>query len=213
MNTTSALRQPSNGGNGGLDLATFLLGDVTSFARYVNNPALCHRERCGRAAEALVLLRAGHLARTSKLTLNYGLRWEIYFPESVNGKGDGGFANIVDLGGTGAIRVAGVGAYGLNGNVDNNFKAFAPRVGIAYQLTPKTVVRMGYGRSYDIGVFGSNFGHTVTQNLPVLLKQNLNATNLSCRSSGRQVPIVLAGYRTAGPESSCRSSRQFPPMD
>src|SRR6202030_2451695 len=28
----------SNGGTGGLDLAPFLLGDVTSFARYVNNP-------------------------------------------------------------------------------------------------------------------------------------------------------------------------------
>ena len=74
--------------------------------------------------------------------------------------------------------LAGYGSYGLNGNIDNNFKAFAPRLGIAYQLTPKTVVRLGYGRSYDIGVFGSNFGHTVTQNLPVLLKQNLNATSL-----------------------------------
>jgi hypothetical protein len=30
---------------------------------------------------------------------------------------------------------------------------------------------MGYGRSYDIGVFGSTFGHTVTQNLPVLAVQ------------------------------------------
>ena len=34
---------------------------------------------------------------------------------------------------------------------------------------------MGYGRSYDIGVFGSNFGHTVTQNLPVLANQSLNS--------------------------------------
>ena len=33
---------------------------------------------------------------------------------------------------------------------------------------------MGYGRSYDIGVFGSIFGHAVTQNLPVLAVQNLN---------------------------------------
>ena len=30
---------------------------------------------------------------------------------------------------------------------------------------------MGYGRSYDIGVFGSLFGHSVTQNLPVLAVQ------------------------------------------
>ena len=30
---------------------------------------------------------------------------------------------------------------------------------------------MGYGRSFDMGVFGSNFGHAVTQNLPVLASQ------------------------------------------
>jgi hypothetical protein len=30
---------------------------------------------------------------------------------------------------------------------------------------------MGYGRSFDIGVFGSTFGHSVTQNLPVLAAQ------------------------------------------
>ena len=38
-------------------------------------------------------------------------------------------------------------------------------------MNQKTVVRMGYGRSYDMGVFGSNFGHAVTQNLPVLASQ------------------------------------------
>src|SRR5882672_6426373 len=36
---------------------------------------------------------------------------------------------------------------------------------------------MGYGRSYDIGVFGSNFGHAVTQNLPVLANQGVAASN------------------------------------
>jgi hypothetical protein len=112
------------------------------------------------------------------LTINYGLRWEIYFPETVNGKAHGGFANIVDFG-TGGIRVGGLGPYSLSGNIDNKWTALAPRLGIAYQATPKTVVRLGYGRSYDIGVFGSNFGHTVTQNLPVLLKQNYNASTFT----------------------------------
>jgi hypothetical protein len=37
------------------------------------------------------------------------------------------------------------------------------------------VIRSGYGRSFDIGVFGSIFGHTVTQNLPVLATQSLNS--------------------------------------
>jgi len=56
-------------------------------------------------------------------------------------------------------------------------KAFAPRVSFAYQFDPKTVVRIGYGRGFDIGVFGSNFGHVVTQNLPVLANQSLTDTN------------------------------------
>jgi hypothetical protein len=179
----------SNAGNGGLDLATFLLGDVTSFARYVTNPLAG-----GAPAERQkrwFFYGQDTWRVTPKLTLNYGLRWEIYFPETVNAKGAGGFANVVDLGGTGAIRVAGFGNIGSNGNVKNNFKAFAPRLGIAYQLTPKTVVRMGYGRSYDIGVFGSNFGHTVTQNLPVLLKQNVDASSIvpGSTQSGNLIPI------------------------
>jgi len=190
----------SNGGSGGLDLGTFLLGEVTSFARYVNNPNLASANNAAERQKRWFFYGQDTFRATSKLTINYGLRWEIYFPESVNAKGNGGFANIVDNSGRGGIRVAGFGPYGSNGNVDNALRAFAPRLGIAYQLTPKTVVRMGYGRSYDIGVFGSNFGHTVTQNLPVLLKQNYDATtytktglsaNLNPIVDQNQVPFTL----------------------
>ena len=38
--------------------------------------------------------------------------------------------------------------------------------GLTYQANPSTVIRAGYGRSFDIGVFGSIFGHAATQNLP-----------------------------------------------
>jgi hypothetical protein len=108
---------------------------------------------------------------TRKLTINYGLRWEHYTPEFVNGKGNGGFAVLPE----GVIRVAGYGGISMNGNTRADWKNFAPRLGIAYQATQKTVVRMGYGRSFDLGVFGSLFGHTVTQNLPVLAHQTLNS--------------------------------------
>ena len=54
--------------------------------------------------------------------------------------------------------------------------AWNPRIGLAYQMTPKTVIRAGYGRSFDLGVFGSTFGHVVTQNIPVLANQSLNGT-------------------------------------
>ncbi len=152
----------SNGGNGGLDFATFLLGDVTQLSRYVST-SLDAAERQHR----MFYYGQDTWRITPKLTLNYGLRWEVYFPEYVNGKDKGGFANIVQ----GVVRVAGEGGIGLNGSINNKWSYLAPRLGVAYQLNPKTVVRMGYGRSYDMGVFGSNFGHSVTQNLPVLASQ------------------------------------------
>jgi Carboxypeptidase regulatory-like domain/TonB dependent receptor len=150
------------GGVGGLDWATFLLGDVTQVSRYVST-TLDAAERQHR----MFYYGQDTWRITPKLTLNYGLRWEVYFPEYVNGKDNGGFANLVQ----GLDRVAGVGGFGLNGNINNAWDAFAPRFGVAYQVNPKTVVRLGYGRSFDMGVFGSNFGHTVTQTLPVLAAQ------------------------------------------
>jgi len=190
----------SSNGSGGLDLATFLLGDVTSFARYVTNPNLPSALTAAERQKRWFFYGQDTWRATSKLTINYGLRWEIYFPESVNAKGNGGFANIVDGGGTGGIRVAGFGRYGLSGNVDNKLTAFAPRLGIAYQLTPKTVVRIGYGRSYDIGVFGSNFGHTVTQNLPVLLKQNYDASSFTTTgASANYNPLFSLDAGPTGP--------------
>jgi len=158
----------SNGGTGGLALATFLLGDVTSFQRFVST-SLNAAERQKR----WFFYGQDSWRVSSKFTLTYGLRWEIYFPESVNGKNNGGFANLDQ----GVIRVAGNGPIGLNGNIDNTYKAFAPRLSLAYQFDSKTVVRLGYGRGFDIGVFGSNFGHVVTQNLPVLAQQSLQDSN------------------------------------
>jgi Carboxypeptidase regulatory-like domain/TonB dependent receptor-like, beta-barrel len=156
----------SNAGVGGFELASFLLGDVRSFQRFVSTSTTAAERQ-----KRLFFYGQDSWRLTPNLTLNYGLRWEIYTPETVNGTGNGGFANLD----RGEIRVAGVGGIGLNGDVENDWHAFAPRLGIAYQVTPKTVVRLGYGRSYDIGVFGSNFGHAVTQNLPVLVNQTINA--------------------------------------
>jgi len=184
---------------GGLDLATLLLGDVTSMARYVTNPALTNINNAAERQKRLFFYGQDTYRATSKLTLNYGLRWEIYTPESVLAKDYGGFANIVDNNGTGVIRVAGEGGYGLNGNVKNSLHAFAPRLGVAYQLTPKTVVRMGYGRSYDIGVFGSNFGHTVTQNLPVLIKQNIDASAIISGANPNVIPLLTLAQGPIAP--------------
>ncbi len=205
-------------GAGGLDLAAFLLGDVSSLSRYVTNPALTNVNNAAERQKRWFFYGQDTYRFTPKLTVNYGLRWEIYFPESVLAKDFGGFANIIDNNGTGAIRVAGEGGYGLNGNIRNSLRAFAPRFGIAYQVTPKTVVRMGYGRSYDMGVFGSNFGHTVTQNLPVLVKQNVDASNavFGSTASANYIPVfTLAQGPIPAPFPAIPSNGQitFPSLD
>src|SRR6266571_2431505 len=133
----------ANSGTGGNSFATFLLGDVTSFERFVSS-SLNAAERQKR----WFFYGQDSWRVSPKFTMTYGLRWEIYFPESVNGKNNGGFANIDQ----GVIRVAGEGPIGLNGNVDNTLKAFAPRLSFAYQFDSKTVLRIGYGRGFDIGV-------------------------------------------------------------
>jgi hypothetical protein len=171
----------SNGGAGGLALASFMLGDVTSFQRFVST-SLNAAERQKR----WFFYGQDTWRISPKFTMTYGLRWEIYFPESVNGKDHGGFANLDQ----GVIRVAGEGPIGLNGNINNTLKAFAPRLSFAYQFDPKTVVRIGYGRGFDIGVFGSNFGHVVTQNLPVLAQQSLQDTNVvSPSATNNRTPV------------------------
>jgi hypothetical protein len=178
--------QLGTGDNGafGLGLATFLLGDVSQFQRFVSSTtdAIGHQYR--------TFFYGQDSWRVSpKLTFTGGVRWEIYTPESVNGKGNGGFADLQE----GLLRVAGYGGIGLNGDVQNTLHAFAPRVSLAYQLDSKTVLRMGYGRSFDLGVFGSNFGHAVTQNLPVLAAQDIQDSNINSGAANNRSAVFNLG--------------------
>ncbi len=153
---------------GGAGLAAFLLGDVTFFERYVSAST-----NATETQPRFFFFGQDTWRVTNKLSVNLGLRWEIYKPESVAGAGKGGWVDPA----TGEVRIAGQQGVDLRGNTSTSFTHFAPRLGIAYQWNPKTVVRLGYGRSYDIGVFGSIFGHAVTQNVPVLASQQTNTSN------------------------------------
>lgn len=166
LNFDAARTQGPNGG--GTGLASFLLGDVSRFERYVSN-SLDARESQNR----WFFFAQDQWKVTPKLTVNYGLRWEIYRPQSVNASGNGGFVDIT----TGEVLVAGTDGVGLDLNVTSPYKNLAPRLGIAYQLNPRTVIRTGYGRGYNLGIFGSIFGHNVTQNLPVLGIQSVQPAN------------------------------------
>jgi hypothetical protein len=178
--------QLNTGDNGafGLGIATFLLGDVSQFQRFVSSStdAIGHQYR--------TFFYGQDSWRVSpKLTFTGGVRWEIYTPEAVNGKGNGGFADLQE----GLLRVAGYGGIGLNGDVQNTLHAFAPRLSLAYQFDSKTVLRMGYGRSFDLGVFGSNFGHAVTQNLPVLAAQDIADSNINAAAANNRSAVFNLG--------------------
>ena len=162
---TFASDRTSLNGVGGLGLATFLLGDVTGLRRYVSANTDARERQWRHFYYAQDTWRVN-----DRTTLNYGLRLDVINPQTINEAGNAGFLDL----GTGEIRVVGVGDVPLNGGVENKLN-WAPRLGATYQVTEKTVLRGGYGRVYDIGVFGSLFGHSVTQNLPVLAVQELNA--------------------------------------
>src|SRR4029450_11042887 len=153
---------------GGLGLATFLLGDVTHFGRYTSPFTDAGGGQWRHFYYAQDTWRA-----TQKLTVNYGLRLDFINPQTVSDTGRGGFM-LATVSDTNQIQipspnlmVAGIGGVPLNGGVKNAWN-WAPRVGATYQLNERTVIRGGYGRSYDIGVFGWLFGHTVTPKQPGL---------------------------------------------
>lgn len=170
----------------GLGLATFLLGDVTGFTRFVGNVS-----DAGERQKRLFFHLQDTWRASTRLTLIYGLRWEIYFPVTVTGKNDGGWLDLSNA----TIRVAGYPCCDTHGNVENSWRNFAPRIGIAYQLHAGTIIRAAYGRSFD-AAGGQIFGPTVTQNPPVLLTQNLrplgkNSTSVFSLAQGPPDPPAI----------------------
>jgi len=181
-------------GNSGSGLASFLLGTTSSFIRFVSASTDAYETQPRYFFYGQDTWRI-----TPKLTINYGLRWEIYKPESASGTGKGGW---IDLG-TGEVRIAGQDGINMRGNTDTDYKHFAPRLGVAYNINPATVLRMGYGRSYDIGVFGTIFGHTITQTLPVLAQQSINfGTNTTAFTLDQGPP---SGDPAAALDNNCNA--------
>jgi hypothetical protein len=81
---------------------------------------------------------------TPKLTIDLGLRWEFYPPATP--RFAGGFSNYNPDNNT--LVIAGVGGNPLNLGMVTRYRYFAPRFGLAYRLTEKTVIRAGFGTSY-----------------------------------------------------------------
>jgi hypothetical protein len=82
---------------------------------------------------------------TSRLTVDLGLRYELYLPPTTVHRA--GFSNYNPE--NNSLELAGVGSIPWNLGLRTDSRNFAPRFGLAYRLTPGTVIRGGYGITID----------------------------------------------------------------
>ena len=161
---TSSLEFPTAGAG----LASFLLGDPSTFARFgqISTNQQDRQKRMYYYAQDT--WRATH-----KLTLSYGVRWDTWFPDESLHAGQGGRFDI----GTGLVYIPGVGGNSLSANQQTQWHNISPRIGIAYALKPNTVIRTGWGRSYYQGTFGWTFNNLDADVYPSIVNQQLNAVS------------------------------------
>ncbi|WP_255462600.1 TonB-dependent receptor [Granulicella sp. WH15] len=156
---------------------------------------------------------------TPRLTLNLGVRYDYYEPLKENsgrqenfipgslgiGTGTGTvilpkkIENSVPLGSVylGILAKDGIGVQYVDNErlASGQLTNFAPRVGVAYQLDPLTVIRAGYGIFY--GGLESNGGTNIGDNFPFRGQININPKSCSlgnCPSNGITLESGMAAF-------------------
>ena len=192
---------------GGAPLADFLLGHFFNAEGQVGAPVANFR------SNYFALYAQDNWKITNKLTLNYGLRWENDQPfrdkhdaiVNIDFRWDNSMEPVYVRAGTGdpyeggpAFRLASDIKYVRDGRFgsrafQNDLNDFAPRLGIAYQLNSKTVLRTGAGMYYvrDIG----NATFDIVRNAPFTIRRDEPAESFRPNLSFAQ-PFVRTGAPT-----------------
>jgi hypothetical protein len=134
---------------GGFDYASYLLGYADGGGN--NTVSLVAAQQINQS-----LYFGDTWQATHKLTLNLGLRWDVIGPwserfnrmSSWNLNVANPVAQANGIQGVGEICVVDSSCRGSRNAVNTDYRDFAPRFGLAYRLTNKTVVRGGYGIFY-----------------------------------------------------------------
>ena len=153
---------PTNQGFDGFEFASFLLGGMSSNS--LNAPIDLTNNK---SQTALYLQDTWKVTR--KLTLDYGVRWDYgtYAREQHGRNGSVGLAiaNPSASGRLGALQFEAT----CKCNFAKNYPyAFGPRLGMAYQIDDKTVLRAGFGVVYNATSLpsGSSANSAATSGLP-----------------------------------------------
>jgi hypothetical protein len=137
-------------------MADFLLGSVKTSGYALPQPP------AGRRNYNLGIYVQDDWKITSRLTVNLGLRYEYESPMTSS---NNIYSRIDTV--TGQVLFAGINASStLNLSPDN--VNFAPRLGLAYRATPRTVIRTGFGLFFsqifsDLGAQVLFPGYTISQ--------------------------------------------------
>jgi hypothetical protein len=123
---------------------------------------------------------------TRKLTLDLGLRYEYYSPVTPRYKG--GASNYDPY--TNTLLIAGYGDVNLATGVDAQSLNLAPRVGFAYRVNNRQVIRGGYGISYWTGRFGFTGGTLSTQFPTIFNVQQGNTGDFIVDGTFSSLPVV-----------------------
>ena len=188
-----------------------------------------HRYRGQPPPARAFALRAGRFSRDAEAHAEPGLRWDFATPLYDRDNNYSNFDPATDT----MVQATG-GSLFNRSLVHPNYKDFGPRIGLAYSIDPKTVVRSGYGISYTFfnrpgsaeeginapqalfGVINQSIpaGRAGAGGLPHDAEQLYDRTSPIPRASIRSIPTLPTFRRTArGPTSktgSCRCSAQLP---
>jgi hypothetical protein len=183
--------------NSGLPLADFLMGYPT-----VMSPGSSTLQK-GRQREAYF---GGYVQDdwklSSKLTINAGLRYELY-TQPIDQNNLGSLFDIT----TGNFAIPGQAPYS-RAMVHGDHNDWGPRAGAAYQVSPKLVVRGGYGIFYAMRaqgqqatLFSENVPNIPTLILPAITPQGTVTPPYTINTPIQTVPSIntLAGFTAAKP--------------
>jgi hypothetical protein len=128
---------------GGTGFAAALLGLVSNYSKSIQYFEMVTREY------QMAWYFRDRWQVNRNLTLNLGLRYE-YYP--LINRGDRGIERWDPA--TNTVYFGGIGNTPRNAGITVSKKLFAPRIGFAYRLGDKNVIRAGYGITYDAVPFG-----------------------------------------------------------